>query len=59
MTHFFRLDLESKARELSIPAMVVADAGLTQIKEGSLTVLGLGPAPSKMINQITGNLKLL
>ncbi|CDW79408.1 peptidyl-trna hydrolase-like protein [Stylonychia lemnae] len=53
------LDLQSKAKEKSIPAYVVADAGLTQIKEGSLTVCGLGPAPTKMINILTGHLKLL
>ena len=54
-----RLDIESKAKEFSIPACVIADAGLTQIKEGSLTVCGLGPAPTKMINLLTGHLKLL
>ena len=55
----YRLDIESKAREHSIPVCIIADAGLTQIKEGSLTVCGLGPAPTKMVNIITGDLKLL
>ena len=59
MTLLFRLDIESKAKEFSIPTIVIADAGLTQIREGSLTVCGIGPAPSKMINLLTGNLKLL
>ncbi len=54
-----RLDIQKKAKEYKIPAYVVADAGLTQIKEGSLTVCGLGPAPSKMLNILTSELKLL
>jgi len=37
----------------------VADAGHTQIEAGSLTVLGLGPASTKHVNIITGNLKLI
>ena len=55
----FSLDIESKAKERSIPSFVIADAGLTQIKEGSLTVCGLGPVPSDMVNPITSTLKLL
>ncbi|TNV75606.1 hypothetical protein FGO68_gene14250 [Halteria grandinella] len=53
------LDLQKKAKELKVPQYVVADAGLTQIKEGSLTVCGLGPAPSKMLAELTSHLKLL
>ena len=30
--------------------LVVADAGLTQIKSGSLTVCGIGPAESSHID---------
>ena len=56
---FHSLDLQSKAKEASIPSYVVADAGLTQIAAGSLTVCGLGPCPTKMVHPITGHLKLL
>ncbi|KAK0634698.1 peptidyl-tRNA hydrolase PTH2-domain-containing protein [Bombardia bombarda] len=53
------LELMGKARSLGVTAEVIADAGRTQIDPGSLTVLGVGPAPKSLINQITGHLKLL
>ncbi len=39
----FRLSLEKKAKELGVNSYVVVDAGRTQIKSGSKTVLALGP----------------
>lgn len=33
--------------------------GRTQVEEGTLTVLGIGPAPVELINQVTGKLRLL
>ncbi|OLN91949.1 Peptidyl-tRNA hydrolase 2 [Colletotrichum chlorophyti] len=53
------LDLMRKARGLGVTAEVIADAGRTQIEAGSLTVLGVGPAPRSLVDQITGHLKLL
>ena len=53
------LELKAKVAEKQIPHYLVADAGLTQIKEGSLTVLGIGPAPAKLLAELTGHLKLL
>lgn len=44
---------------LGLVAEVIQDAGRTQIEAGSLTVLGIGPAPASVINQVTGHLKLL
>jgi peptidyl-tRNA hydrolase, PTH2 family len=51
--------LQAKAISLGIVAEVIADAGRTQIEAGSYTVLGIGPAPTSVINQVTGHLKLL
>ncbi len=51
--------LEEKAGKLGITAMIVTDAGLTEIEEGTQTVLGIGPAPSNLIDQVTGELPLL
>lgn len=34
-------------------------SGRTQIAAGSTTVLGLGPAPVKLLDQVTGSLRLL
>ncbi|KAI1368222.1 PTH2-domain-containing protein [Xylaria arbuscula] len=53
------LALMGKARSLGVTAEVIQDAGRTQIDPGSLTVLGVGPAPKSLVDQITGGLKLL
>ena len=53
------LALMGVAQSLGITAEVVADAGRTQIEAGSLTVLGIGPAPKSMVDKVTGHLKLL
>ncbi|KAI1655824.1 PTH2-domain-containing protein [Daldinia decipiens] len=53
------LDLMGKARSLGITAEVIQDAGRTQIDPGSLTVLGVGPAPRSLVDKVTGGLKLL
>ncbi|KAJ8132480.1 hypothetical protein O1611_g1146 [Lasiodiplodia mahajangana] len=53
------LTLMGKARSLGITAEVIQDAGRTQIDPGSLTVLGVGPAPRSLVDQVTGGLKLL
>ncbi|RTE83318.1 hypothetical protein BHE90_002109 [Fusarium euwallaceae] len=53
------LELRRKARSLGITAEVIQDAGRTQIEAGSMTVLGVGPAPRSVVDQVTGGLKLL
>lgn len=50
--------LFAKAMSLGVNAYIVHDAGRTQIAAGSATVLGLGPAPKSVMDQITGELKL-
>ncbi|PNS15687.1 peptidyl-tRNA hydrolase [Sphaceloma murrayae] len=51
--------LQAQAMSLGVCAKIIHDAGRTQIASGSATVLGVGPAPESMVNQITGALKLL
>ncbi|KDQ12801.1 hypothetical protein BOTBODRAFT_34254 [Botryobasidium botryosum FD-172 SS1] len=51
--------LQATAQSLNLCARSIQDAGRTQIAAGSRTVLGIGPAPVKLINQVTGALKLL
>ncbi|KAI1324130.1 PTH2-domain-containing protein [Xylariaceae sp. FL0255] len=53
------LTLMGIARSLGITAEVIQDAGRTQIDPGSITVLGVGPAPKSLVDQVTGGLKLL
>lgn len=51
--------LKKKAEKFGIFAYVVEDAGHTEIPAGTKTVLGVGPAPNNIIDQITGDLPLL
>lgn len=53
------ISLKEKAEKLDIKAIIIEDAGHTEIPQGTKTVLGLGPAPSNLIDQITGQLPLL
>ena len=51
--------LEEKAKGLDIVTDMIADAGHTEIPVGTITVLGIGPAPSNLIDQVTKDLVLL
>ena len=51
--------LKKKAEELGIETYLVVDAGHTEIPAGTKTVLGIGPAPNNIIDQVTGNLLIL
>jgi PTH2 family peptidyl-tRNA hydrolase len=53
------LELEAIAKSLNICARSIQDAGRTQVEAGSRTVLGIGPAPVELVNQVTGHLRLL
>ncbi|MBN2602532.1 MAG: peptidyl-tRNA hydrolase [Candidatus Thermoplasmatota archaeon] len=50
---------KKRADKLSIPAVIIIDAGHTEIAPGTQTVLGIGPAPTNLIDQVTGSLSLL
>ncbi|KAF2847118.1 mitochondrial peptidyl-tRNA hydrolase-like protein Pth2 [Plenodomus tracheiphilus IPT5] len=51
--------LQAQALSLGLVAHIIHDAGRTQIASGSATVLGIGPGPKGVIDQVTGHLKLL
>ncbi len=51
--------LKQQAEALGIATVIISDAGLTEIPPGTETVLGLGPAPNNIIDQVTGELALL
>ena len=53
------IQLEMAAREQQIPACLVYDAGRTVIPAGTMTCLGLGPAPTELVDGLTGELSLV
>jgi len=52
------LKLHEKAKREKVACFLVQDAGLTELKSGTITALGLGPDDEKKIDKITGSLKL-
>jgi PTH2 family peptidyl-tRNA hydrolase len=53
------LELNEKAKKLRIPTYLVRDAGLTEVKPGTYTSLGIGPEDDKLIDRVTGDMKLI
>lgn len=52
------LSLASHARSKGLITSLVRDAGRTQLAPGTRTVLGVGPADERLIDSVTGHLKL-
>lgn len=53
------LSLGDQARANRLPFFLVKDKGLTQVPPDTITCIGIGPAPSNILNKLTGNLSLL
>ena len=53
------LKFQEDAVGLGLPYALIIDRGLTEIPEGTVTCLGIGPAPADKIDRLTGELKLL
>jgi len=53
------IELKRKAAGLNIEPIIITDSGHTEISYGAKTVLGVGPEPHNLVDQVTGNLSLL
>lgn len=51
--------LKEIASNENIPTYLVSNMGLTELEPGTITCLGLGPAPEELMNKVTGELPLL
>ena len=47
-----------KAKDAGLKTALITDAGMTVVAPGTKTCVGIGPAPSNMIDKITGNIPL-
>lgn len=53
------LKIKEQADKEKLPNALIQDRGLTELPPGTITALGIGPAPSDRIDKITGSLPLL
>lgn len=53
------LILADKAQRAGLITAIIKDAGVTQIKPGTITVVGIGPGSTEVIDSITSRLRLL
>ncbi|XP_051154435.1 peptidyl-tRNA hydrolase 2, mitochondrial-like isoform X1 [Leptopilina boulardi] len=53
------LNLANEAKKIGLPFAIIRDAGRTQLEPGTISVLGIGPAPKEHVDKITSSLKLL
>jgi peptidyl-tRNA hydrolase, PTH2 family len=51
--------LRNIAENLSLTVVQVEDRGMTPIHVGRITCIGIGPAPTELIDRVTSRLKLL
>lgn len=52
------MEVMRSAQSVGLNTVLIQDAGRTQIEPNSKTVVGIGPAPASILDQITGHLKL-
>ncbi len=53
------INLYKKARNTGLKPVLIRDAGLTQVEEGTITALAVGPDAEEKLNKIFKSLKLL
>lgn len=53
------LSLADKAQRIGLITAIIKDAGRTQLKPGTVTVVGIGPGSNELIDSLTSRLRLL
>lgn len=51
-------EVRDQATKKGLVTSLIADAGRTQVKPGEVTVLGIGPGRSELIDSIVGHMRL-
>ncbi|MGE4275356.1 MAG: peptidyl-tRNA hydrolase Pth2 [Candidatus Methanomethylophilaceae archaeon] len=51
--------VKSQADAAGVVNSVITDAGHTEVPAGTITCLGIGPAPEDVLGKVTGELKLM
>lgn len=52
-------DIKNKLDKTNIPYALIKDAGLTEIRAGTITALGIGPYDEEEIDKFTASIPLL
>lgn len=53
------IEYKKKADKKGLVAAIIRDAGHTEIPQGTITCLGIGPDKEEKIDEVTGKLKLI
>lgn len=53
------MEIYEEALERGLTAVLIRDAGLTELEPGTTTAVGIGPHESERIDKVTGRLPLL
>ncbi len=51
--------LRDRAEKEGLVTKIVTDAGMTEVRSGTKTCLGIGPGPNNLVDKITGDLSLI